>query len=71
VIQTKNVNLGISLRQPENATTKIEPNLFIGAGLVDKGERQQRGERLAITTAVPTTHSRFVVVLKIAANNDD
>lgn len=74
VIQTKGVNLGINLRQPENAITKIEPNFLIGAGQpgsVDKGERHQRGERLAIATSAPATQSRFVIELKIATKNDD
>ncbi len=73
-ISTSTATLSISLRLPDNATTKIEPNYLIGAGQpgsVDKGERQQRGERLAITTAVAATEARFVVVLEIAGRNDE
>ena len=34
-------------------------------GAVDKGERQARGQKLLLTTAVPTTSARFVLQLKI------
>lgn len=69
VIKTLKANLNVNVPLPDKATTKIEPNWLIGAGSpgsVDKGERQQRGERLAITTAMAATQARFVVVLNIA-----
>ena len=48
--------------------TAIEPNILTAAGppgAVDKGERQQRGERLAISTKRPLTKVSFVLKLKI------
>ena len=68
VINTPGADLSLNLRLPGSAATKIEPNYLIGPGRpgsVDRGERQQRGERLAITTAETATQARFVVVLKI------
>ncbi|HYJ86345.1 MAG TPA: DUF4962 domain-containing protein [Pyrinomonadaceae bacterium] len=68
VLKTQGAHLNVNLQLPGNAMTKIEPNYLIGAGRpgsVDKGDRQQRGERLAITTAAPATQARFEVVLRV------
>src|SRR6266536_594095 len=69
VIKTQKANLSVNLLLPDNATTRIEPNYLVAAGppgSVDQGERQKRGERLAITTGVAATQASFDVVLKIA-----
>lgn len=53
---------------PENATLTIEKNILTAPGRpgsVDKGEREERGIRLAITTAEPVKKAQFVVRLKI------
>lgn len=60
--------LNVEIRLPENARAVVEPNVVTGAGRpgsVDKGERQQRGERLAISTDKPVKAARFVMSLKI------
>jgi hypothetical protein len=45
----------------------IEANTVTSAGpsgSVDKGPRQERGARLAISTAAPATKTRLIVLLK-------
>jgi hypothetical protein len=34
-------------------------------GAVDKGERQERGQKLSLSTPAPTTHARFILRLRI------
>ncbi|MCP9496735.1 MAG: DUF4962 domain-containing protein [Pyrinomonadaceae bacterium MAG19_C2-C3] len=53
---------------PDEVRTKIEPNIVTAPGRpgsVDKGEQQERGVRLAISTAQPATSARFVKLFKI------
>jgi hypothetical protein len=48
--------------------SKIETNYLTAPGppgAVDKGERQARGQKLLLTTAVPTTSARFIQRLSI------
>ena len=62
-------SLRAEILEPRSFNAKIEPNFLTAAGApgsVDKGERQQRGERLAISTANPSSATRFVMTLKIA-----
>lgn len=60
----------VEIREPAAFSAKIEPNFLTSAGApgsVDKGERQQRGERLAISTAKPSSVARFALTLKISS----
>jgi hypothetical protein len=53
-IAVNGVVLHAELNAPEDATTKVEPNVVMGPGQpgsVDKGTQEQRGERVAATTA--------------------
>jgi hypothetical protein len=68
VIDAAGVKLRATIAAPEDARAAIEPNVVTGAGqpgAVDKGERQERGQRLAISTPAPATEARFVLLLKI------
>jgi Domain of unknown function (DUF4962)/Heparinase II/III-like protein len=54
--------------EPETATATIEANTVTSAGppgSVDKGPRQERGSRLAVSTTAPATKTRFTILLKI------
>jgi hypothetical protein len=47
---------------PKDAKTQIEPNMVMGPGIpgsVDKGKLEQRGERLLVNTAAPTSSAVF------------
>lgn len=71
-IAVQKTRLRITAEAPRDAKISIEPNFLTAPGrpgAVDKGEKQQRGERLAIATASPVTAARFVVVLQIEAAN--
>ncbi len=53
---------------PDEVRATIEPNIVTAPGKpgsVDKGERQERGVRLAISTVQPATSARFVKLFKI------
>lgn len=53
---------------PEGARAGVESNVVTAAGnpgSVDKGERQERGQRLAVSTPAPVTDARFVLLLKL------
>ena len=68
IIDPSGVKLRINIVAPEDATAIIEPNILTAAGRpgsVDKGERQERGQRLAISTPTPTSSARFVLHLKV------
>jgi hypothetical protein len=54
--------LSVRLELPTDATLKTEPNIVVAPGrpgATDKGEQQQRGERLAATTAKPGDSATF------------
>lgn len=58
----------VSVEEPKTVRFRIEPNIVIAAGLpgsVDKGERQERGQRLAISSAGPVRDIRFALSLKL------
>jgi len=68
VIKAGEVSLRVMISDPARCHPIIEPNLLTAAGnpgSVDKGERQQRGERLAVSTTNPVFSARFVMSLKI------
>jgi hypothetical protein len=53
---------------PKQIKSKIESNSVTAPGppgAVDKGERQERGQKLLLSTAVPTTKARFTTRLRI------
>jgi hypothetical protein len=62
--------LAVEVIEPPNVRTTVEENLLIAPGRpgsVDKGERQVRGERLALSTTAPATTARFMVRMRIEA----
>jgi hypothetical protein len=68
IIRNHNARLRATVAAPEDAQVRIEPNIVTAAGQpgsVDKGERQERGLRLAISTGAPATSARLVMLLKI------
>ncbi len=61
-------NLFVELIAPKQVETKIEKNILTAPGRpgsVDKGEREERGVRLAISTKQKTTKTNFKVKMKI------
>jgi Domain of unknown function (DUF4962)/Heparinase II/III-like protein len=53
---------------PKNFESKIEKNILTAPGKpgsVDKGEREERGVRLAISTPKPANEAKFIIRLKI------
>ena len=68
IVKNHNARLRATVAAPEDAQARIEPNVVTAAGQpgsVDKGERQERGLRLAISTGAPATSARLVMLLKI------
>ena len=56
------------LTEPKAFTAKIEENILTAPGKpgsVDKGEREKRGWRVAVSTDKPVTEANFLVKLKI------
>lgn len=56
------------IMQPKNFEAKIEENILTAPGRpgsVDKGEREKRGWRLAVSTKKPVKETNFLVKLKI------
>ncbi len=71
-IPLQKTRLLITAESPQDAKISIEPNFLTAPGrpgAVDKGEKQQRGERLAIATVAPVTAARFVILLQIEEQN--
>lgn len=67
-VDAKGARLVVTVAAPEQVRNAVEQNDVTAPGRpgsVDKGERQIRGERLAISTAQPTREARFVHLLKI------
>lgn len=61
-------SLLVEIVAPENLETTIEKNILTAPGKpgsVDKGEREERGVRLRISTDKPTKEIKFMVRLKV------
>jgi hypothetical protein len=61
-IRINGEKLGVQLRLPAGAGSKIEKNIVMGPGRpgsVDKGSPEERGERLLITTPAPVASTHF------------
>ncbi|HMH44663.1 MAG TPA: DUF4962 domain-containing protein [Pyrinomonadaceae bacterium] len=57
-----------TIEPPNELQSAIETNTLTAPGppgAVDKGERQERGQKLLLSTAVPTTRARFIERLTI------
>ena len=70
--------LGTGLRAtvlaPAAVETRVEPNVLTAPGApgsVDKGERQERGQVLSVTTTRPATEARFLTVLETGPARGD
>ncbi len=62
-------SLLVDVAAPKEIRTTIETNALIAAGppgAVDKGQRQERGQKLLISTATPMTVAQFEVLLRVA-----
>lgn len=62
LLRNGNAGLLVEVLPPSDALTRIEPNYLTAPGppgSVDKGDRQQRGERLAVANAKPATSVQF------------
>lgn len=58
----------VKIEEPAQTNTVIEKNILTAPGKpgsVDKGEREERGVRLAISTKDKTTKARFVIKMQI------
>ena len=67
-LRNGDAGLRVEVVAPTDAVTRSEPNDLTAPGppgAVDKGERQQRGERLAIANAKPATAAQFKVRLSL------
>ena len=63
-----NSRLLVKIEQPLQPRTAIEKNILTAPGKpgsVDKGEREERGVRLAISTKEKTTKAKFVVKMEV------
>ncbi len=63
-----NAELLIDVTQPKEINAVIEPNILTAPGRpgsVDKGESQQRGVRLAVSTSQATTTSTISLKLQV------
>lgn len=72
IINTSTAKLAVTVAEPKDGKTAIEPNILTAPGQpgsVDKGARQQRGERLAVSNAQPATSAQLVLKLKISKVN--
>jgi hypothetical protein len=52
---------------PRDVRTRVEPNVLTAPGApgsVDKGERQERGKVLSVSTARPATEARILTILE-------
>lgn len=68
-INAATAGLIATIAAPKEFKAEIEPNVLTAPGKpgsVDKGERQQRGERLAVSNSRPATTAQFILKLKIA-----
>lgn len=68
LIDARGAKLYVRVMEPERADARIEENVLTAPGLpgsVDKGERQVRGQRLALSTPSPARSARFVMRLSL------
>ncbi|MFN2416523.1 MAG: DUF4962 domain-containing protein [Pyrinomonadaceae bacterium] len=69
-IERDGTRLLVEVAEPRGGHASVEPNDLTAPGRpgsVDKGERQVRGERLAVSTPAPAADAKFVVRLRVAA----
>jgi hypothetical protein len=67
-IDAQGARLDVRVESPEGASAAVEDNVLTAPGppgSVDKGERQVRGRRLAVSTAGPQRVARFRVRLDV------
>ena len=68
-INIGSVKLLAEILLPRKIKTTLEPNTLTAAGrpgAVDQGERQERGEKLLLTTIAPNTKAQFALRLRLA-----
>jgi hypothetical protein len=67
-IYAAGVELRIESQEPKDLVELIEPNILTAPGppgAVDKGERQERGQKLMMSTSKPVSSVRFVTKLSV------
>jgi hypothetical protein len=70
-IDASGTKLNITVESPQGARAVVEENVLTAPGppgSVDKGERQVRGQRLAVSTPAPQTRTRFRLRLSVGVN---
>lgn len=68
MFEPNGTNLLVKLVEPKAFNALIEKNILIAPGKpgsVDKGEREERGVRLAVSTKEKTARARFVVEMNV------
>jgi len=68
LVNAGSVNMLIEVSEPKELKTALETNALTAPGppgSVDKGERQERGQKLSVSTTMPTNAVRFVMHLRI------
>ena len=68
LINASGVKLLIEALAPKDVRAAIEPNILTAPGppgSVDKGERQERGQKLLLSTSQPAISARFLIRLSI------
>ncbi|PYS57538.1 MAG: hypothetical protein DMF76_21950, partial [Acidobacteria bacterium] len=68
VVNAAGISLLIEISEPKESKAALEANALTAPGppgSVDKGERQERGQKLSISTTMPTKAVHFVMHLQI------
>ena len=68
IFEPNGTNLSVEVAAPKNFDAKIEKNILTAPGKpgsVDKGEREERGVRLAISTKEKVSKAQFTVKMSI------
>ncbi len=68
VVNAAGISLLIEISEPKESKAALEANALTAPGppgSVDKGERQERGQKLSISTTMPTKVVHFVMHLQI------
>ena len=68
LVNAGSVNMLIDLSEPKELKTALEANALTAPGppgSVDKGERQERGQTLSVSTTMPANAVHFVMHLRI------